>query len=112
MKITVGSSIPKDQGLIVFAFEGADSPLIKQAATEGFKAKESSTAVLHPQDGPAPQVILVGLGDKKKFSKPDKVPEAIETLRRAAAAGVRKAQSLSQKSISILLPQALKEPKE
>lgn len=113
MKISLVTSIPKSQSLILFAFEKEkapcalpkQAPLIQQAASEGFKAKECSGAILHPKSGsPAKQVILVGLGDKSKLTG--------EKLRRAAAAAIKKAQSFSQKSVSLLLPGTLDVQKE
>lgn len=108
MKISIGAHIPKNQSLILFAFENESAPcnlsqhknLIKQAKSEGFKAKENSTVILHPRSGsPAKQVILVGLGEKKKLTG--------ETIRRASASAIKKVLSLSQKSVSILSPSVL-----
>jgi len=74
--------------------------LLESAQAEGFKAKEHSTIVAHPRSGsPAKQVILTGLGAREKCSS--------EMLRRATAAAIKKVQSISQKAVSILLPNVL-----
>lgn len=108
MKISIGTRISKNQSLIIFVFENESVPcnlpqhksLVEQAKSEGFKAKENSTVVLHPRSGsPAQQVILVGLGDKKNLNG--------ETLRRASATAIKKVLSLSQNSVSILSPDIL-----
>lgn len=112
MRLSVSGATLKTQPLIAFAFEKEAFPaalpqqknLIADAANEGFKAKENSICVLHPKSGsPARTVILAGLGERKNVSN--------ETLRRAAAAAVKRAQSLQAKAVSILLPQALGDPR-
>lgn len=108
MKISPAHQIIKNQIAVLFAFENESVPcglphqknLMEQAAGEGFKAKENSTVILHPRNGlPAKQIVLVGIGERKKVTG--------ETLRRAAAAAIGKVQSLSQKSVSFLLPNAI-----
>lgn len=108
MKTAIGFAIPKNQPLILYVFENETTPcrlpqskiLLELAKQEGFKGKENSTSLLHPKNGsPSRQVILVGLGDKKKCNA--------ETLRRATASGIRKIHAISQQSVSILSPQIL-----
>ena len=107
MKISVLPSPSKTITLAAFVFEnepvaraisGSQSWIVS-ASEEGFKAKENSAAIVHPQIA---RIILIGLGDRKKFNA--------ETLRRAAATAIKKAQSISLKSLEIILPQVLTDP--
>jgi leucyl aminopeptidase len=93
LKVSLSSAASKNNPLVAFAFEKETAPLalpqaknlISEAAAEGFKGKEGSAVVLRPKSGsPAKWVVLVGLGDRTKFNP--------EVLRRAAAAGLRKAR--------------------
>ena len=95
MKISSGYTIPKSQALILFMHEGESAPcglpqrkgLAQEAAALGFKGKENSAVVFNPKGGsPAKQVILSGIGSKKNLQP--------ETLRRAAALGVKRAAAL------------------
>lgn len=111
MKISLASKIPKTQALILFVFEKENAPcgmpkqiqIMHHAAAEGFNAKEGSTVILHPRNGsPARQILLAGLGDRAKFTS--------ETLRSSTACGIRKVQSISQKSVSVLSPNIMNDP--
>ncbi len=108
MKFSIGYSIPKNQTLVLFAFESDTAPaglpqkkaLIQEAAALGFKGKENSAVVFNPKGAsPSKLVILSGLGVKKNAGA--------ETLRRATALAVKRVAALSQKSVSILLPQTM-----
>lgn len=108
MKISVGISIPKNQPLVVFAFENDSASLgsvqrkdlVQDAAVLGFKGKENSAVLVSPKGGsPAKLVIVAGLGSKKNFEP--------EVLRRAAALAVKKASASSQKAVSFALPGAV-----
>jgi leucyl aminopeptidase len=108
MKTSVSSAIPKNQLLVLFAFEKESEPcgindrkeLLQLAAAEGFKGKENSTVIIHPENNvPAKQIIFTGLGDRKKCTG--------ETIRRASAAAAKKAAALDQKSVSLYLPLVL-----
>jgi leucyl aminopeptidase len=60
---------------------------------EGFQAKPGQAAHLHPAGGlAAARVILVGLGEPKDMT--------VETLRRAAAVGVRRARDLGARRVA------------
>jgi leucyl aminopeptidase len=61
-----------------------------------FSGKAGETALLYGQRGPAPRLLLVGLGEKELFTP--------EKLRRAAATVARRARALGLKSAASSLP--------
>ena len=64
---------------------GAISEVIKSGE---FHGKVGEIAVFHPRDSiPAQRVIIVGLGERSKFG--------LETVRKASAAALKKAEKLS-----------------
>ncbi len=73
---------------------GADAEAVVSGGDFGGKAGE--TALLYGQDGPAPRLLLVGLGEKDLFT--------LEKLRRAAATVARRARALKLQSAAFSLP--------
>ena len=68
-----------------------------RVVSEGdFGGRAGETALLYGQDGPAPRLLLVGLGEKDLFT--------LEKLRRAAATAARRARSLKLQSAAFSLP--------
>jgi leucyl aminopeptidase len=61
-----------------------------------FGGKAGETALLYGQDGPAPRLLLVGLGERDLFT--------LEKLRRAAATVARRARALKLQSAAFSLP--------
>jgi leucyl aminopeptidase len=61
-----------------------------------FSGKTGETALLYGQDGPAPRLLLVGLGERDLFT--------LEKLRRAAATVARRARALKLQSAAFSLP--------
>src|SRR5215203_7121154 len=61
-----------------------------------FDGKAGETALLYGQGGPAPRLLLVGLGERDLFT--------LEKLRRAAAIAARRARSLKLNSAAFSLP--------
>jgi leucyl aminopeptidase len=61
-----------------------------------FGGKTGETALLYGQDGPAPRLLLVGLGERELFT--------LEKLRRAAATVARRARALKLHSAAFSLP--------
>jgi leucyl aminopeptidase len=62
---------------------------------EGFKARVAQVTHLHTTGHPARRLIVVGLGESKDGT--------LETVRRAAAAGVRRARDLAARSVAVEL---------
>jgi leucyl aminopeptidase len=60
---------------------------------EGFKARVAQVTHLHTTGHPAGRLIVVGLGESKDTT--------LETLRRAAAAGVRRARDLAARTVAV-----------
>jgi leucyl aminopeptidase len=60
-----------------------------------FGGKAGETALLYGQDGPAPRLLLVGLGERDLFT--------LEKLRRAAATAARRARALKLLSAAFSL---------
>jgi leucyl aminopeptidase len=61
-----------------------------------FSGKAGETALLYGQGGPAPRLLLVGLGERELFT--------LEKLRRAAATVARRARGLKLHSAAFSLP--------
>jgi leucyl aminopeptidase len=61
-----------------------------------FGGKAGETALLYGQDGPAPRLLLVGLGERDLFT--------LEKLRRAAATVARRARALGLQTAAFSLP--------
>src|SRR5215204_2035192 len=61
-----------------------------------FGGKAGETALLYGQDGPAPRLLLVGLGERDLFT--------MEKLRRAAATVARRARALGLQTAAFSLP--------
>jgi leucyl aminopeptidase len=61
-----------------------------------FGGKTGETALLYGQDGPAPRLLLVGLGERDLFT--------LEKLRRAAATVARRARALGLHNAAFSLP--------
>src|SRR5215210_7077784 len=62
-----------------------------------FSGKTKETALLYGQSGPAPRLLLVGLGERGLFTP--------EKLRRAAATVARRAKALGLQSAAFSLPE-------
>src|SRR5438105_4365895 len=105
----------QNQTLAVFAFQDEVPVLLGLAAGEsakklqtvakadGFKGKERETFLCRPAGAnPAERVVLIGLGKKPDFN--------IETLRRAAATAVKRAESLDLQEIQLRAPQIARTP--
>ena len=87
--------------LAVAHFEGEDPQELGEDASrvvsEGdFSGKPGETALLYGQEGPAPRLLLVGLG-AKDIATPEK-------LRRAAATVARRARTLKLREAALSLP--------
>jgi leucyl aminopeptidase len=61
-----------------------------------FGGKAGETTLLYGQEGPAPRLLLVGLGDRDRVS--------LEKLRRAAATVARRARTLKLREVAFALP--------
>ena len=73
---------------VTAAVDRASGGLLTRILTAGdFKGKLKETALVHPDGAPAKRILLVGLGDVKKFT-PDK-------LRRVSATAARRARDLA-----------------
>ena len=73
---------------------GEDAAGVKSEGDFGGKANE--TALLYEQRGPAPRLMLVGLGERESFT--------MEKLRRAVATVARRARALDLHSAAFSLP--------
>ncbi len=102
MKIRIVNSVPRNETLVLFAFEKESSKIIQEASQFGFSGKIFSTVYLQPKGAhPAKGVLLVGLGEKKNINS--------ETLRRASAAAIKKLEALHQKEVAYLPPRVLED---
>lgn len=93
-----------EEGRLSDAHAAVDKALggaIGDVVREGdFSGKAGQTTVLYTRGGiPAKRVILVGLGKQETFS--------IDSLRRAAAAGILKARELKVRQAASVLPSGL-----
>ena len=61
-----------------------------------FGGKAGETTLLYGQDGPAPRLLLIGLGERDLFT--------LEKLRRTAATAARRARALKLQSAAFSLP--------
>ena len=104
--VTIGATTSATEGfapelLAVALFEG-ESPkdLGEDAArvvSDGdFSGKPNETALLYGQQGPAPRLLLIGLGERD-LATPEK-------LRRAVATVVRRARTLKLREAALALP--------
>ena len=87
--------------LAVALYEGESPRDLGEDAVEvvsggDFGGKAGETALLYGQAGPAPRLLLVGLGKKDIFT--------LEKLRRAAATAARRARALKLHSAAFSLP--------
>jgi leucyl aminopeptidase len=87
--------------LAVALYKGESPPDLGDDAarvlSEGdFSGKPDETALLYGQEGPAPRLLLVGLGERD-LATPEK-------LRRAAAAVARRARTLKLREAALSLP--------
>jgi leucyl aminopeptidase len=87
--------------LAVALYEGESRRDLGEDAVEvvssgDFGGKAGETALLYGQAGPAPRLLLVGLGKKDIFT--------LEKLRRAAATAARRARALKLHSAAFSLP--------
>ena len=104
--VKIGTTTSATEGfapdLLAVAFYKGESPteLAEDAArvvSDGdFSGKAGETALLYGQQGPAPRLLLVGLG-KRDLATPEK-------LRRAAATVVRRARTLKLRAAALSLP--------
>jgi leucyl aminopeptidase len=69
---------------------------VQVVSSGDFGGKAGETALLYGQAGPAPRLLLVGLGKKDIFT--------LEKLRRAAATAARRARALKLHSAALSLP--------
>ena len=69
---------------------------VQVVSSGDFGGKAGETALLYGQAGPAPRLLLVGLGKKDIFT--------LEKLRRAAATAARRARALKLHSAAFSLP--------
>jgi leucyl aminopeptidase len=87
--------------LAVTLYKGENPRDLGQDAAEvvsggDFSGKAGETALLYGQAGPAPRLLLVGLGEKELFT--------LEKLRRAAATAARRARALGLQTAAFSLP--------
>jgi leucyl aminopeptidase len=87
--------------LAVTLYKGENPRDLGQDAAEvvsggDFSGKAGETALLYGQGGPAPRLLLVGLGEKELFT--------LEKLRRAAATAARRARALGLQTAAFSLP--------
>ncbi len=104
--VTIGATSRTTEGfapelLAVPFFEGEHPQDLGEDAArvvseEDFSGKAGETALLYGQQGPAPRLLLVGLGDRD-HARPEK-------LRRAAATVVRRARTLKLRDAALSLP--------
>jgi leucyl aminopeptidase len=104
--VTIGATSGANEefapGLLAVALYKGETPqdLGEDAAgvvSDGdFGGKAGETAVLYGQSGPAPRLLLVGLGERDLFT--------LEKLRRAAATVARRARTLKLQSAAFFLP--------
>jgi len=75
-------------------------PLLSSLLKLGdFKGKQGETALLYPEEGEEPRLLLLGLGKQEESTS--------ETCRRAFSAAVRAAQSMRLDEIHLLFPEAV-----
>src|SRR5215208_5399845 len=79
-----------------FAPELLAVALYKGESPGDFGGKTGETALLYGQGGPAPRLLLAGLGEREHFT--------LEKLRRAAATVARRARTLKLHSAAFSLP--------
>ena len=104
--VTIGTTTQANEEfapelLAVALYEGESPRELGEGAVEvvsggDFGAKVGETALLYGQDGPAPRLLLVGLGKKDIFT--------LEKLRRAAATAARRSMALKLHSAAFSLP--------
>jgi leucyl aminopeptidase len=87
--------------LAVTLYKGENPRDLGQDAAEvvsggDFSGKAGETALLYGQGGPAPRLLLVGLGERDLFT--------LEKLRRAAATVARRARALGLQTAAFSLP--------
>lgn len=94
-------SVTQTELLAVFLHKGESAPAgfhgADTAATQSgdFKGKEGETALLYPGDAiSASRLLLVGLGEREKFT--------LDKLRRAAATAAKKTRSLGVAEMTLL----------
>jgi leucyl aminopeptidase len=105
--VEIGATTSATEGfapelLAVALFEGESPPDIGEDAagvvSDGdFSGKPNETALLYGQQGKAPRLLLVGLGDRN-LATPEK-------LRRAAATVARRARTLKLREAALSLPE-------
>lgn len=84
-------------GGVTAAVDEATGGLLSRVLAAGdFKGKFKETALVHPSDGPAKRVLLVGLGPVEKLT-PDRV-------RRIAATVAKRARDLGVKEAHVVAP--------
>jgi leucyl aminopeptidase len=104
--VEIGATTSATQGfapelLAVALFEGESPPDLGEDAaavvSDGdFSGKPGETALLYGQRGPAPRLLLVGMGERDLAT--------LEKLRRAAATVVRRARTLKLREAALSLP--------
>jgi len=78
------------------SLDGLISDLIEN---DGFKAKSGEHRLVYTQSGASKRVILLGLGEKSKFS--------VHVLRKAAAKAVKAVKTLNKTEFAFVLPDAI-----
>jgi leucyl aminopeptidase len=104
--VTIGAISRAEEGfapglLAVTLYKGESPQDLGEDAAEvvsggDFGGKANETALLYGQSGPAPRLLLVGLGERDLFT--------LEKLRRAAATVARRARTLGLQSAAFSLP--------
>jgi len=104
--VKIGATTSTTEGfapelLAVALFPGDSSPDlgedVAKVFSEGdFSGKPNETALLYGQEGPAPRLLLVGLGERDTATP--------EKLRRAAATVARRARTLKLREAALSLP--------
>ena len=104
--VKIGATTSTTEGfapelLAVALFQGESAPDLGEdvanVLSEGdFSGKPNETALLYGQEGPAPRLLLLGLGER--------VTATPEKLRRAAATIARRARTLKLREVAFSLP--------
>lgn len=109
MKVSVStialSELDVDLLIVPITEQDADGGLTKlvehfgdavERVRSDVSGKKNTTALLYPEKGSSPRVVLSGLGDSEDMN--------VETLRRAASSGASVVRSLTTETVAITIP--------
>jgi leucyl aminopeptidase len=114
MNISVSSKCPASDALLVFLYKqekkkqsripyvsqlssAATKHILQRIKDKDFQGSDGETLTLYFESEPFKRIVLIGLGDKKKFS--------LEVLRSISATVARQTKKLKAKKVACLLPE-------